>query len=493
MPDPDLERLLGEYNDALAYNPLLGYNDPDLKHRLHRKQIIFHEAMTKVKALIAGNRSGKTVGCIVDDIIQAVDRGLLPAWLKPFKKWEPPFHVWIGAPKFSKHEDTIIPLLRRFLPKQMLFEGSFEKSYRRQPTPILRLTNGSTFTFKTYDQDLDAWAGAAVNRIHWDEEPNGEDGKALRGEAQARLVSTDGDEIIGMTPLLGLGTWVYDEIWERRHEPGITVVQMSIGDNPWNTKKAIEEFLAGRTDEERRAREKGEFVHFGGLFYDEFSDDLHVWPTEAKPEHVKGQDVVVGIDPGLRRTGITWTAFDNDNAALTFDEYYPSESVVPEICAEIRQRNEYWGCEDPLYIIDPSARNRSAINADAIEAAYMREGIYPQYGQNDRGAGIMEIKRRLQACDGQGEPHPTLVISPKCQNLIWEIGRYRRDTNSDDEWKAIKVDDHLVDSLRYAILHRTWYVSPLPAQKPVYSTPEFQAPHAEEKFRQDVPPLGAFS
>jgi len=490
-PDAEVERLLAEYNDSLQANPLLAYNDPEYPHRYHAKQMQFHDARTRIKALIAGNRSGKTVACVVDDLIQAIDRELLPNWLLPYKKWKPPFHVWIGAPKFSKHEDTIIPLIRRFIPKLMLIEGSFEKSYRRQPTPILRLTNGSTFGFKTYDQDLDAWASAEVHRIHWDEEPNGEDGKILRSEARARLVSTNGDEIIGMTPLLGY-SWVYDEIWERRLEDGISVVQMSIEDNPWNSKQAINEFLGELTTDERRAREKGEFVHFGGLFFDEFSDERHVWPAAPKPEHIKGQDVVVGIDPGLRRTGVTWTAFDNDNAALTFAEHYPAESIVPDICAEIRRKNEFWGCE-PEYVIDPSARNRSAINADQVEAAYMREGIYPQYGQNDRAAGILEIKRRLQNLEPNGTPQPMLQISPECKNLIWEIGRYRRDLNSDDEWKAIKVDDHLVDSLRYAVLSRAWHHPEFNPPPRRYSTPEFQIPYSEERPYREAPPLGSFS
>lgn len=489
--DPAGKALYEEWLSVVKANPLQDYNHP-LRPREHVKQLEFHAAKTKIKAFIAGNRSGKTVACVVDDIIQAVDKDVLPPHLQKYKKWEPPFHVWIGAPKFAKHEDTIIPLIRKFLPRDQLCQGSWDKSYRRQPVPILRLANGSTIGFKTYDQDLDAWASAEVHRIHWDEEPNGEDGKVLRGEARARLVSTDGDEIIGMTPLLGY-SWVYDDIWERRNEPKITVIQADIEDNPWNSKEAIVEFLSELTDEERRARKSGEFVHFGGLFFDEFKDVLHVVEPPRR-EVVKEQEIVVGLDPGLRRTGVTWTAFDNDNAGVVFEEFYPKERVISQVAAEIKRLNKQWGLKDPVYVIDPSARNRSQINADAIEAAYAREEIYCGYGQNDRAAGILELKRRFQAQGPEG-PAPTLTISNHCKDLIWEIGRYRRDPNAKDEWAAIKEHDHLIDSLRYAVLSRAWnFAIAHPDRGPAF-LPNYQPPYSEErKFIQtEQPPMGAFS
>lgn len=489
LDDPEVKKLLEELDQSLAINPLLGYNHPDLP-KVHKKQLEFHAAKTKVKGLIAGNRSGKTYACLADDVIQCVHERHLPAHLRPYKKWHPPFHVWIGAPKFSKHEDTLIPLLRKIIPQAELIEGKWDKSFRRQPNPMLRLVSGSTIGFKTYDQDIDAWASAEVHRIHWDEEPNGEAGKILRSEARARLVSTNGDEIIGMTPLLGY-SWVYDEIWERRHEDEITVVQMDIEDNPWNSREAIEDFLKELTDEERRARKSGEFVHFGGLFFDEFKDSLHVVDAPERST-IDSMEVVVGIDPGLRRTGVTWIAFDDDNAAIVFDEFYPKELTVSEVAAEIKRRNIFHGLKEPTYVIDPNARVRDAINAEQIEAAYAREGIYCQPGQNSRPAGILEMKRRLQARTPRGIAQPTLVVSRECKSLIWEIGRYRRDPDANDEWQAVKVDDHLVDSLRYAVMSRAWEFGTPPTERTYYEH-DYQRPYSEERFPSEQPPMGAYS
>jgi hypothetical protein len=462
--DPKLQRELDNLLKALEANPLLRYNNPALPGKIHRKQLEFNAVKTPplgTKASFSGNRSGKTVMCVVDDIIQLIDRELVPEHLIEFKKFEAPCDIWIGAPKYSKHEDTIIPLLRTFLPKAELLHGSFDKSYNSH-TRSITLASGSTIGLKTYDQDIDAWASAAIHRIHWDEEPNGANGRKLRDEARARLVSTNGDEIISMTPLLGISTWAHDDVYERRHEPQITVMGMDIEDNPWNSPEAIAAFLSGLTAEERKVRKTGAFIHFGGLFFDEFSEDLHVVDPPS-PKHLRGQEVVVSIDPGLRHTGVTWIAYDSDNAGLLFEEFDAQNMVVPEVAEEIKRRNEGWGITtEPTYVIDPSNRNlSSSINADEVEAAYAREDIYVQPGQNSRRAGILEIKRRLQATDPEGKPRPTLLFSRACPKTILQAERYRRDPDAPDEWQAVPQDDRvrfdLVDSMRYSIMSRTYF------------------------------------
>lgn len=503
--NPALEAKLRQVAEAVRLNPLYAYNNPDLSSKVHEKQLAFNRVKAPVlgtKAMIAGGRSGKTFCCIADDVIQLVPREDVPPHLIDCKKFDPPVDIWIGAPKLSKHEDTIIPLLRKLIPKNQLKNGNFDKSYSSQSRQI-KLECGSTIGLKTYDQDIDAWASAAIHRIHWDEEPNNANGRRMRSEARQRLVSTQGDEIIGMTPVLGISTWAFDEVYERRHEPGITVMGMSMPDNPWNTPEAIEQFLSGLTDEERRAREHGEFVHFGGLFFEEFRESLHV--VDLPPlEAIRQQDIVVSIDPGLRHTGVTWSAWDSDNAGLFFAEHFPPTTNVPDIAREIHRRNKQWGLREPTYVIDPSYRNLTTdIHADAVQANYAREEIYAQTGNNDRRAGILEIKKRLQAKDSQGDPHPTLLFArpnpdaPELgvPELIKQTERYRRNPDAADEWQAVPQDDHtrfdLVDSARYGVMTRTWEIPDGPAERPPPS-PEYgyEPPLDLSEFQLDAPPMG---
>lgn len=503
-----LEAKVREINEALRQNPLYAYNNPEINpSKVHPKQLEFNAIKPPVlgtKAAIAGNRSGKTVSCTVDDVIQLVPKDEVPPHLAQVKKFDPPCHIWVGAPKYSKHEDTIVPLFRKWLPRNQLINGSFDKSYNAQKREI-KLVCGSTVGLKTYDQDLDAWASAEIHRIRWDEEPNNSNGRRMRQEARARLVSTGGDEVLGMTPMLGISTWAYDEVYERRHEPGIDVVTMTIHDNPWNSAEAIEKFLAGLTDEERRARESGEFVHFGGLFFDEFRERLHVVEC-PKIEDIRSQEIIVSIDPGLRHTGVTWSAWDSDNAGLFFGEYFPPQTNVPDIAFEIKRRNKQWGLPEPTYVIDPSYRNLTTnIHADAVQASYAREEIYAQTGNNDRRAGILEIKKRLQAKDAKGNPQPTLLYAEPDDNelgvpqLIEQTQRYRRNPDAADEWQAVPQDDRtrfdLVDSGRYAVMARTWEFADEPEKprQPETYIPDYEDPFDPEEFQLEAAPMGDLS
>lgn len=484
--DPDVLRELAELDDIFEANPLERYNNPLLPKR-HSKQMEFHAAQPPplgIKALIAGNRCGKTIGCIVDDVIQLVPRELVPEHLIKYKKWDPPFHVWVGAPKLAKHEDTILPLFRKFLPKAALPEGKFGKAYKSQPR-MIELPCGSTVGLKTYDQDLDAWASAEVHRIHWDEEPNIPNSAELRSEARARLLSTGGEEIIGMSPLLGY-SWVYDDVLLKRHQPNVSVVRMEMEDNPWLTTEMIAEFEAGLTEDEIRMRVKGEFVHVGGLVYPQLADKHYVEKPERK--HLKGQSIYVGIDPGVNTTAVVFAAFDNDNCALVFDELYlHNNDAIPENASKaIKHQEELWKIKPSHYMIDPSARNRSLTDAQRVQELYKHAGIRTRAAQNDRETGVFEVRRRLE--------FDQIRISQECRKLRWEMERYRQDPKADGSFDVLKQDDHGCDALRYLCMARPLPVANRPQTRRHRDTYiPGTAPPTSHRRKELVGPMGRFS
>ena len=69
-------------------------------------------------------------------------------------------------------------------------------------------------------------------------------------------------------------------------------------------------------------------------------------------------------------------------------------------------------------------------------------------GANNRlSASVLEVKRRL----GSGG----LVISDRCERLLWELGRYRNDPAAGPgEVRPLRKDNHAVDGLRYAAMAR---------------------------------------
>jgi hypothetical protein len=482
---PESERKLIE-RDLEAVSKLIDQN-PLLNYYPHEKQQRFHEARTPIKAFFGGNRSGKSTAGVVDDLIQAVDEDALPEHLLQYKKWQPPFYCRIISPDFtSTMEGVIFQKIRDWVPKDQLRGNSWERAYDKQRR-ILRFKNGSWFVFNTLEQDVDKHSGIALHRVHWDEEPGGTNGEEIRKENLMRLVDYNGDELFTMTPLFGL-SWVHDDIWAKRGEPGITAIQVDIDENPHISAEAKGRILSSTySKEELEARKTGSFVHFSGLFYPEFKDDLHI-AKSVSPEVVKDQTIVVGIDPGYNRTGVVFCAFDSDNGCMVFDELYPEKSTVDLVAAEIKACEKRWGVKASTYVIDPAARARNAINAEQIETEYLREGIPCQHGQNARGPGILEVKRRLQ--------HGQLRVSDRCANLIWEFGRYRRDSKSSDEFDAVKVDDHLLDAMRYALMSRAWGAPPIHQAKQYRAAynPHFQEPYSrEQQIQSNIPPLGEWS
>ena len=210
-------------------------------------------------------------------------------------------------------------------------------------------------------------------------------------------------------------------------------------------------------------------------------------------EHVSQLDTIIAIDPGINTTAVVFCGFDRDNAAWVYDELYLHEDqAIPEkVALTIKAALERWGVKDPMYLIDPSARNRASVNADNVQAAYLRAGLLCLSAQNAVEAGIFEVKRRLQH-----EP-PMLHVSKRCEQLLWERKRYRRKPNENNQsaFDVVKRDDHLMDAMRYACMAR-----PIAPSKPTFKRPrrpsytqDYQAPYSEERIPQDAPPMGQMS
>jgi phage terminase large subunit-like protein len=82
---------------------------------------------------------------------------------------------------------------------------------------ILTLENGSQVEIRSYEQELEKFAGVPRHFIHFDEEPPYD----IFKECKARLADYNGRWWMTMTPVDGM-TWTYEEIFEKRHTPLLT-------------------------------------------------------------------------------------------------------------------------------------------------------------------------------------------------------------------------------------------------------------------------------
>jgi phage terminase large subunit-like protein len=185
-------------------NPLWGYVP-------HAKQRTYHEIGSMIGAFVGGNRSGKSYAGTADDIIQVVDADALPPHLAGFKRWDGECHRRVGTPNLrTTLKKTVLPLFKRLLPKDQLWKGSWDRAFNGEDR-VLTLANGNTVDFLTYEMDVDAWAGAELHGIRFDEEPKGFKGRTIFEESIMRLLSTRGEFRMTFTPLLGL-SWSYYEL-----------------------------------------------------------------------------------------------------------------------------------------------------------------------------------------------------------------------------------------------------------------------------------------
>jgi phage terminase large subunit-like protein len=418
----------------------------------HSKQRVFHSSSQRIKGFMGGNRSGKTTAGILDDLIQAVDRDCVPQRLLPYKRWEPPFYCRIVVPGFDMLEGVTFQKLREWAPKDQLVGGRFDKAYEKA-NRILRFKNGSWFDFRTFEQDVDKFVGAALHRIHYDEEPPFE----IRQSSKMRLADYRGEEVFTMTPEKGM-TWMYDTIyepWTKGHLANGDLVIVDIEDNPHISKEGVREALEGYSREELESHKSGRFVHFAGMIYDDFSRNFHVIPEQPIPEKTR---VYVGIDPGIRHmAAVVWSYLTPEDTLVVFDELALQGHTVAQVAEAIKLVNLKHGKDGvPItpdwYVIDPSARNVVHQTGRSDQMEFTDHGIVTILGQNSVTAGINRVKERLQA--------NRLLVMANCQVLIDQFRKYRwatpTRTEDDSKEKPVKTDDHLLDALRYIVQSRPY-------------------------------------
>lgn len=430
---------------------------PGCKPHPHQHEFLI--ANTKTQAVFAGNRFGKTTALVVKGFIQHIPTSSLPERLRPYKlvKHDRPVKGRLMCPSDKALHGYVIPKMKEWAPRHLLLGGTWDKAWSQQRS-VLHFKDGGLIEVFTYSMDPDKLVGADLDYVLYDEPPPEEH----RKENYPRLLDRKGFEAFALTPVNMVGGgigWLYRDIYKKREAPDITVVRGAIHDNKHLDAAEIAQTLSIYTAEERRAREFGEFVNFGGMVY-AGGFETCLMNRNPKPEEVRPWDVVVGMDPGLKNAAFVWVGFDNDNRAYVFDEVLLQEKTPKDYAQVIRAVNARWGITNPLYVIDPSARNRSLINAESVEAVLQAEGIYAMHGMNAVEAGVQQIRLRIE--------NGMFYVSPDCRGLRDEAEEYRMQDRPDGEFKVVKENDHRLDALRYAVTTRLW--------TPELSSPTFSQP-----------------
>jgi phage terminase large subunit-like protein len=465
-----------------------------LAYKPHFKQETFHRSDKPRRLYIGGNRSGKTVGGICEDIW----------YLKgehPFKSVPPaPVRGRIVCVDYNQGiNQIIIPKLKQWLPSSLLIGGSWDRSYDSQ-SKVLTLSNGSTCELMTYEQKLDSFAGTSRHFVHFDEEPP----KHIYDECAMRLLDTDGDAWLTMTPVNGM-TWIYDSIFEPiaingEKDPDTDIIIVDVHENPYLNPAAIERTLKSLDPDERKAREKGQFVSIGGLVYKNFDKNSHVISFDASlMNHVRACEIYTSMDHGYNApTAWLWHAVAADGTIITFSEHYQAEMTVREHAEAVKSRETQLQIPEPVMrIADPATNQRQGVTGVSIQVEYANQEIYLSDGNNDVPAGVARVQQYLK--ENPATKRPYWLITDNCVNLIRELQKLRWATfatakgrfDNNPQEKIHKKDDHAADAARY------FFITALPEieieEEPKKKTGESSMQRYDEALAQMGKPVSASS
>jgi len=419
----------------------------------------------KYRLFVGGNRSGKTTGGDLANIIDCIDRDAVPPHLQAYKRWEPPINMYLVAVSQRAVEQIHLPVFRKWTPRGQLVGNSVDKALNKEYS-VIHFKNGSTISFMTQNMDVDVFQGTALHRVHFDEEPTNDHGFDIYTECMQRLVDFNGDCLLTFTPLNGM-TWVYDKLYypwlqqQANPELGEGFADLDVGpiylttvsqdDNPvLDDDGKATALAAAKTDEERQARRFGKFVSFSGRIVGDFSLTRHVVPDDEVLKHLLGKPQVVlgGLDPGFRHmAGVLWGALDEDGLWV-FPELALERTVISDVAREAQKMEASLGLPQVIFMADPAVAKIDAQTGKTDQQAYHEAGMLTRASNNDVRSGINAI-RGLLATD-------RLHVGAGCEVLVEQFNRYRwsRVGRSEDAApeRPVKRDDHLLDALRYLVM-----------------------------------------
>jgi phage terminase large subunit-like protein len=414
----------------------------------HAKQMAFHTSLKRARLYIGGNRSGKSVGGVVEDLWWVTGR-------HPYRKI-PDKTIRgrvIGVDFNNGVQGILLPIFKRWIVPSDLTGGSWEQSWSNQER-TLTLANGNFIEFKSSDQDLDKHAGTSRDFIHFDEEPP----KSIYYENLMRLVDVGGSWWITMTPVEGM-TWVYRDIfepWKSGAKDNVDVVMVDMSDNPYLPVAEKAELLAFLDDDAKAKREHGTFVPKGGLVFPGFQASTHATLHGWRPPN----DWLVyhSLDHGYNNptASLHHAVSPHGDSIVTFHEHYERELTVEMWAEKILKWEQENNIEPFLRTGDPAMKQRTAQTGSSIQQLYADLGIYFALDSvpRDVSVGVVKMNQYMQVNPLTGRPFWQIsdcpMLTRELRQLHWDyfVSGKLEDSNNVKE-TIHKKDDHAPDAARY--------------------------------------------
>ena len=396
----------------------------------------------KIRLFMAGNRVGKSFAAAYELACHLT--GEYPHWWQG-KRFKGANSWWVCGVDSKSILSTLQPLLlgqvgdfgAGMIPyNNLVFETL--KDAKRADTPIskfrVRHASGgySTAEFKSYESGRESFQ-SFEGSIWLDEEA------PLSIFTECLMRTATGDNIVMMTftPLKGISETIMNFLEGRQFAQGPIglgkyVVMAGWDDVPHLSAETKSILLASIPPYQRDARSKGLPSLGAGAIYPVPESDYVVDRFDIP----KSWPRMFGFDVGWNKTAAIWIAKDPDTKVhYIYHEYYKGEAE-PSIHVVGLKSPGAW---IPA-VIDTAARGRSQIDGNSLMSMYKDLGLTLFDADKSVETGIYKVWEMLST--GQ------LKAFRNLNNFMDEIRMYRRD----EKGKIIKSNDHLLDSLRYAIM-----------------------------------------
>lgn len=384
-------------------------------YKPHAGQKAFHADASRFRVLACGRRWGKTIAC-VNEIVSF-------AWGHPGTM------NWWVAPVYEQAEMAMDMILNHF-------PDVIEYSNRSKMMLILKnktaSRRGAEIRFKSAEK-MNNLRGWGVDFLVMDE------AAYVKEEAWVEALRPTLSDKRGRAVFIGTPqgkNWFFDifKLGMDDKQDNYASFKFSSQSNPHFPPEEWEEVKEAMPDTIFLQEYEAEFLERAGSVYVDWDRRTCVVPPFEIPPNWY---IFAGVDFGYTNPfSVVWIAIDEKGVYWVFDEYYQPKRSMNEHIASIKGRGHaaqmfYGDASGPQFMNEMS-----------------RRGLFIAPANRDVLMGINRVAELLKT--------GRLKVFENCQNVCREFEVYqwepkKRGTRMNIE-KPLKVDDHAMDAIRYAVI-----------------------------------------
>ena len=250
---------------------------------------------------------------------------------------------------------------------------------------------------------------------------------------RSRVSMTGGQILITTTPY-NMG-WLYQNFyipWRDDQDKSLSFFTWKSIDNPYFNKEFYEAERGRLRPEEFSRRYEGEFKKMTGLVYDLPNEQI----VGLLDLNIKTEARIIGVDWGFRNPAAISVLYLRDNVWYVADEWKQAERTTAEIIQVLKNKL--------------SEHKATAIYPDPAEPDRIEEcrraNLPVMETNKDIKGGVSFIQQLIR--------EKRFFVANNCKETLDEMSMYHypeAEENKPDKDEPEKFNDHLMDSMRYAI------------------------------------------